>query len=224
MPPARTTQPTFDWLTAQARDARTANVAHLRATDSMGWRNFALGASTAVLSAVVASAGFATLHSSDPSLRGVLAGLVMLAAALSALQTYMRYGNRTAQHREASRNYGVAVRQIALTQEKLRHAGRLTAEIETDVAAIEKALDAADRAAPNVSPYIWAWAVASVDAARQGVESDDRAATTLNRGLWPRIVWQFRHEIPAPAAQRRRSPAPPLAEPRSQPDGPRRAR
>jgi hypothetical protein len=197
-------QPEAGWLAAQARDARTANVAHLRATDSMGWRNFTLGAIVTVLSAVVASTGFATLHTTDPSLRGILAGFVMLAAALSALQTYMRYGNRAAQHREASRNYGVVVRQVALTQEKLRHAARLTADIQAEIAAIEKALDAADRAAPNVSPFIWAWAVASVDASRTDGDLDDRAATTLNRGLWPRIVWQFTHRIPLT----KRSPRP----------------
>jgi hypothetical protein len=198
MPAPPNAHSTFNWLGAQARDARTANVAHLRATDSMAWRNFTLGATTAMLSAVIASTGFATLHNDDPTLRGVLAGFVMLAAALSGLQTYMRYGNRAAQHREASRNYGVIVRQISLAQEKLREAGQLTPEIQAQIAATEHALDAADRAAPNVPPFIWAWAVKSVDASRADGDLDDREATTLNRGLWPRIVWQVRHEIPDP--------------------------
>jgi hypothetical protein len=47
-----------------------------------------------------------------------------------------------------------------------------------------------------VPPFIWAWAVESVSAARGDGDFDDRAATTLNRGLWPRIVWQFTHRIP----------------------------
>jgi hypothetical protein len=138
--------------------ARTANVAHLRATDSLNWRNFALGGTSAILGAVVGLGIFATLQEGSHHLwvRIAAGGVAFIAAGLAALWKYLNYTTRADEHRKASRDYGQFVRQV--DRELV-----CTTPITCDAAdKIRNALDKIDAAAPNVSPFIWAWAVDGV--------------------------------------------------------------
>jgi len=156
--------------------ARTANVAHLRATDSLTWRNFALGGTAAVLGALVGLSVFASLQSSHMPLGvRIAAGATAFAAAGSAaLWKYLGYGARVELHRSVSRSYGNTVRQL---DDTLAHAhARGHAPSDDTIENIRKALDQIDTKAPNVSPSIWAWAL-SVIAIEQQVPGIDASGT-----------------------------------------------
>jgi hypothetical protein len=168
-------------LTEWRWTARKANVAHLRATDSLSWRNFVLGGASAVLGALVGLGVFANLQSGHLSLGIKLAagGAAFAAAASAALWKYLDYGTRIEQHRNASREYGNMVRwidQILQTQSDT---------VET----IRKAMDDIDRAAPNVSPATWVWAVDGVIKERANATVD---ATTIDRGVTSRLLRLFK--------------------------------
>jgi hypothetical protein len=165
--------------------ARTANVANLRATDSLGWRNFVLGGTAAVLGAVVSLGIFATLESSDVALGvRIAAGTVAaLAAALTALGKYLNYASRAEAHRKASRAYGDLVRQI---DAQLDCGEPLTLEAVTT---IRKAMDKIDDEAPNVAPLMWMWAAEGVQTERAAQDAGKPSvdASTVNRGARPRL-------------------------------------
>jgi hypothetical protein len=162
------------------RNARTANVAHLRMTDTLAWRDFALGGLTAFLSAVVGAGVFASLQGSQAplGLRIAAGALALAAAGLAALGPRLRYGSRVEAHRTASRAYGNLVREI---DQALRDS---RSQSTADVTAIREGIDKADADAPNVSAAIWIWADSAVRA-EEGDPSVD--ASTIDRGLWPRL-------------------------------------
>jgi hypothetical protein len=170
-----------DLLTTWRWAVRTANVAHLRATDSLAWRNFALGGMSAVLGALVGLGVFATLQSSHVSLGvRIAAGITAFAAAGSAaLWKYLDYGPRIERHRGASRAYGNMVRQI---DEVLNSATPIT---DDEVTTTRQAMDAIDDAAPNVSAAIWVWAVNGVAKEKADPTID---ASTIDRGARSRLT------------------------------------
>ena len=116
MPPNATVSDEVQLLEHWRKQARTANVAHLRATDSMSRRGFGLGATTTIgLGAVVGTSVFASAQGNakfNTPFGYALGSLSVLAAVLAALQTYFRYSERAEKHRQASRQYGDAVRHI----------------------------------------------------------------------------------------------------------------
>jgi hypothetical protein len=164
---------------------RTANVAHLRATDSLGWRGFALGGLSAVLGAIVGLGIFATLQTSHVSVavRIVAGATAFVAAGSAALFKYLNYSSRVEEHRDASRSYGNLVRQI--DQELIG----ATPVGDAAITAVRTKLDEIDTKSPNVSPAIWAWAVAGVSEERAAWDKGDFSvdATTLDRGAWSRL-------------------------------------
>lgn len=165
--------------------ARTANVANLRATDALNWRNFALGGISAVLGAVVSLGIFATLQEGAHELwiRIVASGVAFLAASLAALWKYLSYSTRAKEHQTASRAYGDLVRQIDLELESNTPITRPTAE------SIRKTMDEIDDAAPNVSPFIWIWAVEGIQQEQKAIAESQPPtdASTVNRGAWSRV-------------------------------------
>jgi hypothetical protein len=173
---------TLDGLLLRWRwTCRTANVAHLRATDSLTFRNLALGGTSVVLGALVGLGVFATLQSSHVSLGiRVAAGIAAFAAAASAaLWKNLNYAPRIEQHRHASRSYGNMVRQL---DRALDSKAAITDDL---VKTIDTALDHIDNLAPNVSAAIWIWAVTGVGKERRGEVVD---ASTIDRGLWSRLT------------------------------------
>lgn len=165
-------------------NSRTANVAHLRATDSLTWRNFALGGTSAALGALVGLGVFATLQSSHVPLgvRIAAGATAFVAASSAALWKYLNYSARIELHRTASRSYGNMVRQLDDTLALAHASGRAPAE-ET-VEHLRKTLDGIDVAAPNVPPGIWIWAVGGVAKEQRDPTID---ASTIDRGLSSRL-------------------------------------
>jgi hypothetical protein len=174
-----------DLLISWRWTARTANVANLRATDTLSWRNFALGGTSATLGAIVGLGIFATLQEGAHHLwvRLAAGGVAFLAAGLGALWKYLKYPSRVEEHQKASRQYGDLVREIDLELE-------CVAPITCPVAdRIRKTMDEIDDAAPNVSPLIWIWAVEGVAQERKAQEQNEPPidASTVNRGAVSRV-------------------------------------
>jgi hypothetical protein len=171
--------------------ARTANVANLRATDSLSWRNFALGGISATLGAIVGLGIFATLQEGTVHLwvRLVAGGVAFLAAGLAGLWKYLEYGSRAKAHEKASRAYGNLVRRIDL---ELECATPITCAIATD---IRTALDKIDEESPNVAPLVWTWATEGVTQERRAREQNKPIvdASTINRGAISRLrrLWSL---------------------------------
>jgi hypothetical protein len=169
-------------------EARTANVAHLRATDSLNWRNFSLGAVAVMLAAATGTSVFATLqHDVTIWVRVVIATLIVVSAMLTALQTYMRYGSRAEAHQRASRDYGNVVREIT----EVLDAHLAATALAERTHAIRRELDKIDDAAPNVAPYLWSWAVNSCSVSA----ATGRDPSTIGRGFGPRLRWMWTHSF-----------------------------
>jgi hypothetical protein len=87
--------------------ARRSARAHYKAVDISTWRNNALGIPAILASTIVGTSIFATLNTSPDIRWRIAAGLVaLLAASLSALQTFFRYAERAERHRIAAAKYG----------------------------------------------------------------------------------------------------------------------
>jgi hypothetical protein len=112
-----------------------------------------LGIPAVIIGAVVATGVFATLQK-NPGLswRIITGALALLAAVLTALQTFLRQSERTAHYREAARGYGRIRRRIELATlfppQTKREAHALLAEIS-------EAMDEAARGKPNLPQGIW---------------------------------------------------------------------
>jgi hypothetical protein len=172
------------------RQTRQANVAHLRATDSLNWRNFGFATLTVVFTTAVGSSVFATLEKNVTTwVRVVAASVSVLAAILTGLQSSLRYGSRAEAHRRAAREYGNVFREL----EDLQQAHLAPEQQQERIEEIRRKLDKIDEDAPNVSAYLWAWAVSSV----QRVEETGEDPSTIDRGIWPRIYWTLHHRLPA---------------------------
>lgn len=177
---------------------RRANVAHLSATDSLTWRNYALSVLTAVLSTIVGSSVYAALQSHATEGKFAVASLSVIAAALAAVQNILRYGTRAEKHRRASRDYGNMMRRIRDIQtcESSPHDLCKAAEL------IRLRLDEVDLEAPNVPADIWIWAIDAVDAENSGVVGD---ASAFERHHWPWSRWHARRRRKANGARNQSS-------------------
>lgn len=181
--PANSTQLLDRWWL----QCKRANVAHLRATDSLTWRNYALSVSTAVVSTVVGSSVYAALQSNTAGgVQFAVASLSVVAAALAGVQNVLRYGTRAEKHRRASRDYGIVMRWIREVQADPPAEG-----IHKAVEQMRRRLDEIDLEAPNVPADIWVWAVCAV----QKEICDTTGATdasTVGRYHWPWSWWYAR--------------------------------
>jgi hypothetical protein len=176
-------------------DARTAQVAHLRETATLAWRDFVLGGLTAFLAGIVGVGVFASLQGSQAPLgiRIVAVVMTLITAGLVALRTRLDYGSRVESHRKASRHYTALVREC----DQRRQAPNLLAE--KDMTEIREKFDVADWEAADVSPWIWAWAVDCVRFERKQVEAGHEPpdAVTIGRGFWSRLKQLVRGAKPA---------------------------
>jgi hypothetical protein len=86
-----------------------------------------LGIATVVLAAVLATSIFSSIESSPGTKAKILAGMLgVTAAVLAALQTFLGFDSRAAQHRETAAQYGALRRELeqaragsTLSQEQL---------------------------------------------------------------------------------------------------------
>jgi hypothetical protein len=122
-PPDNSAKPTHE-APAEPGDARAlllqwlkgikiAHVGHRRAATVFGRRARILGVAATLASAVVGTTVFASLsESADQRLLAVAAVLSVVAVIMSALQTFLNYGELVASHRQAANGYAGLRRRV----------------------------------------------------------------------------------------------------------------
>src|SRR4051794_27399742 len=136
------------------RDAALIGQAHYKASERALLRHRLLGIPAIVLSAIVGTSIFATAQKSPDAPWHILAGLTsLLAAALAALQTFLRYQEVAEIHRSAGAGYSALRRDIDLflarygdqspapaeTYDRLQDLARKFQELAKDTPPIPKA-------------------------------------------------------------------------------------
>jgi hypothetical protein len=133
------------YLDEWANGLRIEHVAHRRACARSERLGRWLGVAVVILATVVGTSVFSTIKSSPGTAVRVLAGLLSIAAAvLAAVQTFLGFEARAAQHREAATRYGTLRREL----EQLRAAASLDEEA---IATIRTRWDEIDGSSPAVS-------------------------------------------------------------------------
>ena len=96
-------------------DATYTGRAHYKAADIASERNNLLGIPVIIATAVVGTSIFATLSGSPDIAWKITAGIVsLLAATLSALQTFFKFSETAERHRAAGAAYGALRRDVEL--------------------------------------------------------------------------------------------------------------
>ena len=101
-----------DWF----RRCRESQMVHYEYASLLEKRHLWLGASTMVLSTIVGTAVFSSWEATavDNLMRTLLGMLSLLAAAMAALQTFLNFSDRAAQHKSAGVSYGAIRRELEL--------------------------------------------------------------------------------------------------------------
>lgn len=145
-PPATREELIDDWY----RRARESQFAHYEAAKPLGRANIRLGVPSVVLSAIVATSVFASLEAeTSDGLRILVGSISVIAAVLSALQTFLRFSERAEKHRSTGGRYGAIRRQI----EQLRSQGQPYDDESID--GIRQQFDAISEEAPEISARTW---------------------------------------------------------------------
>ena len=102
---------TQDWF----RRCRESQMVHYEYASLLERRHLYFGVPAIVLSAVVGTAIFSTWGSTANTWLHIVFGLLsMLAAAVSALQTFLNLAERAAKHKSAGASYGAIRRELEL--------------------------------------------------------------------------------------------------------------
>ena len=153
------------WLT----NARRSQIANYEAANMYSRRNYALGIPAVLFSAVVGTSVFAALGSSvRPGIQITVGIVSVLAAVLGALQTFLRWGERSSQCRSTAAEYGAIKREIS--QIISSHDSGRDFE-DRAITSIREKMDTLARDAPELPDRIWKRARVNVPLAadeRQG--------------------------------------------------------
>jgi hypothetical protein len=138
-----------EWLVRCRVSLKAYNDATTRTATHSRW----LGGTAAGLSALVATAVFASLKENPSTWMQILTGVVaVLAGVLSALHTTLRSNERAEQFREAARGYGSLRRRL---EQALLFGPATREEAKETLEELYKALADAGRGKPNVSRSVW---------------------------------------------------------------------
>lgn len=136
-----------NWL----RRLRESQFAHYEAAKSLSRSNYTLGIPAVILSTFVGTSIFASLGETlTPSIQIFVGIISVLAATLSAVQTFLGFSERAAKHREVASRYGSARRRI---EEILAVSGESVTPQE--ISTLRREIDSIAAEAPNVSDGIW---------------------------------------------------------------------
>ena len=135
------------WL----RRLRESQFSHYEAAKSLSRSNYTLGIPAVILSTFVGTSIFASLGETlAPSIQ-ILVGIIsVLAATLSAVQTFLGFSDRAAKHRAIASRYGSARRRI---EELLAVSGESVSPEQ--ISNLRKEIDSISEEAPDVPDRIW---------------------------------------------------------------------
>lgn len=120
-----------DLLLAWLRRARESQFAHYAFADRLAWKGQTLGVPVILLTTLVGATALSSVAAAVvPTFAKVIVGaLSLLAAVLSALQTFFKYAERAERHRVFGARYGALRRELeqlhsngGKTNDKLRQA------------------------------------------------------------------------------------------------------
>ncbi|GAA1880342.1 SLATT domain-containing protein [Lapillicoccus jejuensis] len=131
------------------RRARTAQEAHARAAARARTTFLLLGIPPVVLGLVAGSALAADAFAGH---RWVIALVSLLAASLTALQTFLRLDDRRLAHETASRRFGVVRRRLG----ELGALGLTDPDLRARLDEVREEYDQTSAGSPQVPPRIWA--------------------------------------------------------------------
>lgn len=105
-------------ITRWKTSAEAQSTVHKKEATKFTRANFALGLPTVVISAIVATAMFATLKdtAADPQSKLIFAGISAVAAVLAAVQTFLRFSERAGEHTAAASEYSDVARRLGILQ------------------------------------------------------------------------------------------------------------
>ncbi len=136
------------------RRSLLASLAHARSANRSGNWDVRLGVASAALTAVVGTAIFASIAHDVSTLARVIAGSIsVLAAVLTAVQTFAALGPRKEAYERAARRHSAVRRQIELVRAQL--AAGEDFDIWAHIEEIRKAGDEAAADSPNASPRLF---------------------------------------------------------------------
>jgi hypothetical protein len=129
-------------------------------------KNYWLGVPAVLLSAAVGTSVFAALGKNvDPLIQIAVGAVSVLAAVLSALQTFFRWGDLASKHRAAAAEYGALKREI---DELLARYAAGAEVLDEDVTRVHERMDTLSRDVPELPQSTWRRARASIPLAREG--------------------------------------------------------
>lgn len=140
------------WL----KRARESQLSHHAASEWYSACHLYVGIPAAIFSAIVGTTIFSALSSStelDIRLKFLVGFISIVAAILTACQTFLRFSERADTHKGAAIQFAQLRRRI---EQKLSFPDAITA---LDADDIRTAFDTATEAAPNVSSAIWKKAI-----------------------------------------------------------------
>ena len=144
-------QNTKELLEKWLKRLRESQFAHYESAKSLSRSNYALGIPAVILSTFVGTSIFASLGETLSSSTQILVGIVsVLAATLSAVQTFLGFSERAAKHRTIASRYGSARRRI---EELLAVSGPAVSPEE--ISNLRHEIDSISEEAPDVPDRIW---------------------------------------------------------------------
>jgi hypothetical protein len=136
----------IDWY----RRVRIVQFCHYESAKYFEHMNYWIGMPAVFLSTLVGTSVFASLGESIDKRFQILVGLVsVLSAALSGIQTFLRFSEKAEKHRMAAARYGALRREI---EEILTVGENLTKEISTP---LRQDIDRLSEEAPHIPEKIW---------------------------------------------------------------------
>jgi hypothetical protein len=152
------------WL----RNCLRAQIGNYEAAGLFTRRNYWLGVPAVLLSAAVGTSVFAALGKNVenyPLIQMAVGAIAVLAAVLSALQTFFRWGDVASKHRAAAAEYGALKREI---DELLARYAAGADVLDEDVTRVRERMDTLSRDVPELPESTWRKARASIRPAREG--------------------------------------------------------
>jgi hypothetical protein len=133
------------------RRLRESQFAHYEAAKSLSQSNYTLGLPAVILSTLVGTSIFASLGETvTPSIQISVGIISVVAATLSAVQTFLGFSERAAKHRASASRYGSARRRI----EEMLAISRESMTTE-EISNLRREIDSISEEAPDVSDKIW---------------------------------------------------------------------
>ncbi len=145
--------------------AKVVMAAHYEAARFYGRRHYWIGVPALVLSTAVGTTVFAALGKTvNTSIRLATGGASVLAAILTALQTFLGYNQLAAKHKSAGADYAALIREI---HQQLAFPSSKPDELRKFVDNIRVRFDTLSKESPSLPEKLWKQAISEADSTNE---------------------------------------------------------